>query len=457
MFERISDYSELLFPNGMLKKDSVIARMVENIPEEDWKDQVQIIGWMYQFYIAKKKTEVFASKKTVTKDTIAAVTQLFTPDWIVRYMTENSIGRIWLEAYPDSPLREQLKYFVDGSDQPDEVKKKLDEIRYKDVDPKDIKVIEPCCGSGHILVYCFDVLFKIYLEKGYLNREIPSLILQNNLTGLDIDKRASQLASFSLIMKARSYDSGFFRRAVFPKIFEIEDTSSINLLDLSNDFEKAGFSKEASETAQYLAETFRDGKVIGSLLKVQPRNYDYFASEIKEKISNAQTVDLFEQDFYSTTLPKLIYISKLADALSKKYDVMITNPPYIGISTLEASAKNYAAKYYPNSKTDMFAMFMETDFVKKNGFLAMINMHSWMFLGSFEKLRLSLLKTKEIVTMAHLGARAFETIGGEVVQTTTFVLRNCRYNGNGVYFRLVDSSDKENDFLTANCLSGTAK
>jgi hypothetical protein len=457
MFERISDYSELLFPNGMLKKDSVIARMVENIPEEDWKDQVQIIGWMYQFYIAKKKTEVFASKKTVTKDTIAAVTQLFTPDWIVRYMTENSIGRIWLEAYPDSPLREQLKYFVDGSDQPDEVKKKLDEIRYKDVDPKDIKVIEPCCGSGHILVYCFDVLFKIYLEKGYLNREIPSLILQNNLTGLDIDKRASQLASFSLIMKARSYDSGFFRRAVFPKIFEIEDTSSINLLDLSNDFEKAGFSKEASETAQYLAETFRDGKVIGSLLKVQPRNYDYFASEIKEKISNAQTVDLFEQDFYSTTLPKLIYISKLADALSKKYDVMITNPPYIGISTLEAPAKNYAAKYYPNSKTDMFAMFMETDFVKKNGFLAMINMHSWMFLGSFEKLRLSLLKTKEIVTMAHLGARAFETIGGEVVQTTTFVLRNCRYNGNGVYFRLVDSNDKENDFLTANCLSGTAK
>jgi len=166
---------------------------------------------------------------------------------------------------------------------------------------------------------------------------------------------------------------------------------------------------------------------------------------------------LFEQDFYSTTLPKLIYISKLADALSKKYDVMITNPPYIGISTLEAPAKNYAAKYYPNSKTDMFAMFMETDFVKKNGFLAMINMHSWMFLGSFEKLRLSLLKTKEIVTMAHLGARAFETIGGEVVQTTTFVLRNCRYNGNGVYFRLVDSNDKENDFLTANCLSGTAK
>lgn len=450
MFERISDYSELLFPNGMLKKDSVIARMVEDIPEADWKDQVQIIGWMYQFYIAKKKAEVFASKKAVTKDSIVAVTQLFTPDWIVRYMTENSIGRIWLESYPSSSLKEQMKYYVDDDQQTEDVEKRLETIRYRNVDPKDIKVIEPCCGSGHILVYCFDVLFRIYLEKGYLDREIPSLILQHNLTGLDIDKRASQLASFSLIMKARSYDSGFFRRGIFPRVFEIEDTSSINALDLVTDFEQAGFTKTATDTASYLSETFQDAKVIGSLLKVQPRDYDSFITEINDKIGNAQTVDLFKQDFYSVTLPKLVNVACIAKILSMKYDVMITNPPYIGIATLEAPAKNYAAKFYPNSKTDMYSMFMETDFVKKNGFLSMINMHSWMFLGSFEKLRVSLLQAKEIVTMAHLGARAFETIGGEVVQTTTFVLRNCRYNGNGVYFRLVDSEDKEKDFLEAN-------
>jgi len=365
-------------------------------------------------------------------------------------MAENSIGRIWLESYPESPLKEQFKYYVDDTQQPDDVRKRIEGLRYRDVDPKDIKIIEPCCGSGHILVYCFDLLFRIYLEKGYLDREIPALILQNNLTGLDIDKRASQLASFSLIMKARSYDSSFFRRGVFPRVFEIEDTSSFAFLDLEKDFEDAGFAKETVDTAKYLSETFQNAKVIGSLLKVQPRDYDNFISQLKEKISKAQTVNLFEQDFYSSVLPKLIDVAQIAKILSSKYDVMITNPPYIGIATLEAPAKNYAIKFYPNSKTDMFAMFMETDFVKKNGFLAMINMHSWMFLGSFEKLRASLLQTKEIVTMAHLGARAFETIGGEVVQTTTFVLRNCRYDGNGVYFRLVDSENKEKDFLEAN-------
>lgn len=450
MFEKISDYSELLFPNGLLKRDSIIAKMVEDIPEEDWKEQIQIIGWMYQFYISKKKDAVFASKKTITKDTIAAVTQLFTPDWIVRYMAENSIGRIWLESYPDSDLRKEFKYYVQEAEQPETVQKKLESIRYKDVDPKNIKVIEPCCGSGHILVYCFDVLYKLYIEKGYSKKDIPSLILENNLTGLDVDRRASQLAAFSLIMKARSYDPGFFRRNIHPKVYEFQDTSTINVLELKEYMKKNGFSESAIGIATYLTDIFKDAKVIGSLLKVLPKNYQLFIGEVEDKMRNHFSVSIFEQDTVFDAIPKLLYVAKMAIALSSRYDVMITNPPYIGTSSLEKPAKDYANKFYPNSKADMFAMFMETDFVRKNGFLAMINMHSWMFLGSFEKLRASLLVTKEVVTMAHLGARAFETIGGEVVQTTTFVLRNCNYNGNGTYFRLVDSIDKEADFLEAN-------
>lgn len=452
MFERISDYSELLFPNGLLKKDSIIAKMVEDIPEDDWKDQVQIIGWMYQFYIAKKKDEVFASKEAVTKDTIAAVTQLFTPDWIVRYMAENSIGRIWMESYPDSSLENTMNYYVRDYEQSIETKKKIDAISYKDVDPKDIKVIEPCCGSGHILVYCFDILYKLYLEKGYSSRDIPSLILQNNLTGLDIDRRASQLASFSLIMKARSYDSGFFRRGVFPKVHEIEDSSSINVLDFQSDFERAGFSKQATDTANYLLLTFKNAKVIGSLLKVQKRDYENFISEVSEKISSVQTVSLFEQDFYSVALPKLIAIAKLASTLSKQYDVMITNPPYLEISAMKEEYKEYFRTNYPNSKTDMFSMFMDVDLIKPNGFMAMINMHSWLFLDSFEKIRNKMYSDFSFITCVHLGPHAFDAIGGEVVQTISFVVRRTKSDFLGKIYKLVDQkscTEKENEFLRA--------
>jgi len=447
MFEKISDYSELLFPNGLLKKDSVIAKMVEEVPEDDWKDQIQIIGWMYQFYIAKKKKAVSASKETVTKSTIAAVTQLFTPDWIVRYMAENSIGRLWLESNPDSSLKKEMKFFVEDAEQPEDIKEKINSIKYTSVDPKNIKIIEPCCGSGHILVYCFDLLYKIYVERGYSPRDIPSLILQNNLTGLDIDRRASQLACFSLIMKARSVDSGFFRRGVSPHVFEIEDTSSINELDLSKEFEEANFSKRTEDIALYLTETFNNAKIIGSLLKVQKKDYVNFQSEIQDHLANTKTFGLFEQEFYSNTLPRLLYVAKIAQILSDKYDVMITTPPYLGISMLEPSAKAYANSYYPESKTDMFAMFMETDFVKPNGFLAMINMHSWMFLGSYADFRPKLAKTSEFLSVVHLGPHAFEAIGGEVVQTVTFVLRKTPVDCNTKFIRLVDCQDKEAAFL----------
>ncbi len=450
MFERISDYTELLFPNGLLKKDSIVAKMVENIPEEDWKEQVQIIGWMYQFYISKKKDAVNASKKPVTKDTIAAVTQLFTPDWIVRYMTENSIGRIWLESYPDSPLKKEMKYYVVDAEQPEETKAKLESIRYKNVDPKDIKVIEPCCGSGHILVYCFDILYKLYTEKGYSTRDIPSLILQNNLVGLDVDKRASQLAAFSLIMKARSYDSGFFRRGVLPKVYEIKDTAGINTFDLTKSLESNRFTKKATDTALYLNDTFRDGKLIGSLLKLTPHDYEGFILEAKERKNDKRTIGLFEGNFFDVVLPKLIEIAEIAMVMSEKYDVMITNPPYRGVSTLAKPAVDYASTYYPNSKSDLFGMFMETNFVNTDGYIAMINMQSWMFLTSFEKLRHSILRHQTIMNMAHLGAHAFEMIEGEVVQTTTFILKNSFIpNFNGSFIRLANAADKEKSFLGA--------
>jgi hypothetical protein len=447
MFERIADYSELLFPSGMLKKDSVIAKMVEDIPEEDWKDQVQIIGWMYQSYISQKKKEVFNAKKTVTKETIAAVTQLFTPDWIVRYMVENSIGRIWLESYPSSSIRNELQFFVDDEKQSDAVTQQFEAIRYKNVDPKEIKIIEPCCGSGHILVYCFDVLYKFYLEKGYSPRDIPSLILQNNLTGLDIDKRASQLAAFSLIMKARSYDSGFFRRGILPSIHEIIDTSSLDSSEVRDNLEKAGFSKTSADTASYLCDTFRNAKVIGSLLKVQQRNYQDFISEIKEKVSATQSIGLFEQNFYSNTLPELMVVADLASILSKKYDVMVTNPPYCAFGDISPDAQGYLETNYPHSRFDMFSMFMQTSFVKRNGYTAMINQQQWLNTITYKETRKDLLRTETFSSLLHLGSGAFEFISGSVVNTVTFVMRNCVVNSFSFkVFDLRESSDKENDF-----------
>lgn len=449
MFERISDYTELLFPNGLLNKDSVIAQMVENIPEEDWKDQVQIIGWMYQFYISKKKDEAFAAKKTITKDTLPAVTQLFTPDWIVKYMAENSVGRIWLESNPNSPLKSQMKYYVDDAKQEADVQQKLEAIQYKNVSPEQIKIIEPCCGSGHILVYVFDLLYKMYEEKGYQPREIPTLILSNNIVGLDVDKRAAQLASFSLAMKARTLNPRFFSDRYYakPQIYEILDSQILIRADYKKYLEESHkFSEIQIKQVDWLVETFKNAKTIGSLLKIEKRDFlaiGNIVNSIRDKITN----NLFIQDFYGEGVGRLNYLLKLAEILSRDYDVMITNPPYIGISSMEKEVKDYAAKYYPDSKSDMFAMFMEAPLVKRNGFRAMINMHSWMFLSSYEKLRKKIIMNEMIVNMVHLGAHAFETIGGEVVQTTAFVLRNAPIATNGVYFRLVDEKDKEKAFL----------
>lgn len=448
LFDKDDSYLELLLPKALLKGETFITKLLE-IDESEFLNDVEVIGWLYQFYISQKKDEVFASKKTITKDTLPAVTQLFTPDWIVRYMAENSVGRIWMESYPDSSLRSEMKYYVDDATQEEEVQRKIDAIKYQNVNPEDIRIIEPCCGSGHVLVYVFDLLYKMYEEKGYQQREIPTLILKNNLVGLDVDKRAAQLASFSLVMKARSANSRFFNRTYYtvPQVYEIWDSRALLVNDYKTQLQELKILGASQiKDIEWLVETFRYGKMIGSLLKVDKKDFKSIADSI-DLLDQNGVRNIFNYNFFVDGIKCLHHLVKQAEIMSAKYDVMITNPPYIGISTMEAPVKDYAVKNYPNSKTDMFAMFMETDFVKRNGFYAMINMHSWMFLSSYERLRKNILLNKEIVNMVHLGAHAFESIGGEVVQTTSFVIRNVNIGGNGVYFRLVDSANKESDFL----------
>ena len=448
LFDKDDSYLELLLPKALLKGETFITKLLE-IDESEFLNDVEVIGWLYQFYISQKKDEVFASKKTITKDTLPAVTQLFTPDWIVRYMAENSVGRIWMESYPDSSLRFEMKYYVEDATQAEEAQRKIDAIKYQNVNPEDIRIIEPCCGSGHILVYVFDLLYKMYEEKGYQQREIPTLILKNNLVGLDVDKRAAQLASFSLVMKARSANSRFFNRTYYtvPQVYEIWDSRALLVNDYKTQLQELKILGASQiKDIEWLVETFRYGKTIGSLLKVDKKDFKSISNSI-DLLDQNGVRNIFNYNFFVDGIKCLRHLLRQAEIMAAKYDVMITNPPYIGISTMEAPVKDYAVKNYPNSKTDMFAMFMETDFVKRNGFYAMINMHSWMFLSSYEKLRKDLLLNKEIVNMAHLGAHAFEAIGGEVVQTTSFVIRNTNIGGNGVYFRLVDSADKERDFL----------
>jgi hypothetical protein len=450
LFDEQESYLELLLPANLLSEGSVI-RKITDIPEEDFKNDVEVIGWLYQFYNSVKKDEVFASKETITKETLPAVTQLFTPDWIVRYMAQNSIGRIWAKSHPESRLKSGMEYYIEDHAQCDSVVDEMNKHEKKDVSPEDLRILEPCCGSGHILVYAFDLLYSMYLEKGYLSKDIPGFILRENLYGLDVDKRAVQLSQFALMMKARSIDNRFFQpgRIVFPQVTEIEDSSSLVRLDYKRLVSSFGFSEQSKDTIEYLVETFKYGKVIGSLLKVQKRDYQAVLEDIK-RIRTTFIPDLLEAPFFDICLPTLERLCNAAIVLSNKYDVVITNPPYCGISHLEDDPKNYLIKNYPTSKNDMFSMFMDTDFLKADSFLAMINMQSWMFLSSYEKLRSSLLKSKSVLSMIHLGPDAFEAISGEVVQVTSFVMTNHLLNSfDGTYIRLVDEpfEEKKKSFL----------
>ncbi|MCL2361203.1 MAG: BREX-1 system adenine-specific DNA-methyltransferase PglX [Defluviitaleaceae bacterium] len=448
MFQRLNDHTELLLPDALYRNGGIVHDLVHTIPEENFKNGVQIIGWLYQFYISEKKDEVFAGLKKnikINKNTIPAATQLFTPEWIVKYMVENSLGRLWLERHskvphshilsviPGSPrnplatgkdggipgqarddeaiitegLRANWKYYIDEAVQEPEVAEQLLAMRKESPisRPEDIKLIDPCMGSGHILVYAFDVLFQIYQSQGYQEREIPNLILTHNIFGLDIDDRAGQLAYFSLMMKAREYNRRFFRQEVVPQPMVYSSNGD----------------EELSE--------------FGSLVKIE---------NLEDKPQQPEDITV---SHYQSNLQSWIYRSLLA----QKYNVVITNPPYMAPTPKQI---DWVKKHYSNSKSDLCVVFIERNLglLAKDGYLSMITMHSWMFLTSYEKFRRQLITSNDIVNMIHLGARAFEEIGGEVVQTTAFVM--CQSNISDYrasYMRLVDyigQQAKENAFFT---------
>lgn len=447
MFERIGGYTEMLLPNNILRQDSVLGHMVSDIPEEDWQDAVQIIGWLYQYYNTELKDDTFAQLKKnvkITKERIPAATQLFTPDWIVRYMVENSLGRLWLEGHPNAELRSGWKYYLDEAEQEPEVEAQLTKLReeYKIIKPEEIKVIDPCMGSGHILVYAFDVLMQIYTSAGWDQREAAQSILKNNLYGLDIDDRAAQLAYFAVMMKARQYDRRLLTRGIQPNIFSIRESNGIQTMTIEY-FHKNDPKLKAD--IESIVTEMRDAKEYGSILNITPVDfaglYDRF-DEIRNDIDMMQ----------KPALDELLPLVKCAELLAQKYDVVVTNPPYMAVSNAGARVNDYVKKNFPDSKADMFAVFIERcgQMAKKNGYQAMITQHAWMFLSSFEKLRTKLLAV-DIVNMAHLGARAFEEIGGEVVQTTSFVIRKSHIaDYKGEYCRLIEPTSqqgKEDMFL----------
>ena len=448
MFERMGGYTEMLLPNNILRQDSVLGHMVSDIPEEDWQDAVQIIGWLYQYYNTELKDDTFAQLKKnvkITKERIPAATQLFTPDWIVRYMVENSLGRLWLEGHPNAELHDGWKYYLDEAEQESEVEAQLAKLReeYKTIKPEEIKVIDPCMGSGHILVYAFDVLMQIYTSAGWDQREAAQSILKNNLYGLDIDDRAAQLAYFAVMMKARQYDRRLLTRGIQPNIYSIRESNGIQAMTIEY-FHKNDPKLKAD--IERIVTEMRDAKEYGSILNITPVDctglYARF-DEIREDINMMQ----------KPALDELLPLVKCAELLAQKYDVVVTNPPYMAVSNAGAKVNDYVKKNFPDSKADLFAVFIERcgQMAKKNGYQAMITQHAWMFLSSFEKLRTKLLAV-DIVNMAHLGARAFEEIGGEVVQTTSFVVRKSHIaDYKGEYCRLIEPTSqqgKEDMFLT---------
>ncbi len=463
LFEEKNDASEFFLYLSFIEKDGLIYHLVHDIPEDVWKDQVQIIGWMYQYYNSDFKDETFAAlKKTkskVKKEQIAPVTQLFTPDWIVRYMVENSLGRLWLEGHPDENLKANWKYYLDEAEQEPEVQAKLDEIReeYKVLTPEDLTFIDPCSGSGHILVYAFDILVQIYESQGYTKREAARLILEKNLYGIDIDERAYQLTYFALMMKAREYNRRILDSGIRPNVYCIEESNAISRKQLDFFGNHLGSSERevAAKQMVELLDIFKDAKEYGSILNVPKMDFDLLREFISHSDKGQMTMDMYGDDTFDLeNVEKLIKkLIRQGEALSKKYWVACTNPPYMAISSANAKLTDYAKSYYPNSKTDLFAIFFEKcdQMTRKYGFKSMITQHAWMFLSSYEKLRTSFSKEKVLINMAHLGARAFEEIAGEVVQTTSFVSLNaiCK-DYIGKYIRLADEnvpSEKETKFL----------
>lgn len=452
MFQRLSDYTELLLPDNLLREGSVIQQMIELIPEDDWKDAVQIIGWLYQYYNSEKKDDVFAALKKnvkITKENIPAVTQLFTPDWIVRYMVENSLGRLWLEGHPD--VKEQLlpteeeqsayaagnrdpedtkwHYYLEEAEQEPEVQAQLAEIRkeYAALTPDQLKVIDPCSGSGHILAYMFDVLMKIYESYGYTTREAVASIVENNLYGLDIDDRAAQLAYFAVMMKARQYDRRFFSRSIQPHVYAIVESNHVDKFAV--DYFCNGDAKLTTAMDTIISE-LHDAKEYGSILTVTPQEwsalYDRFA-EITEDINMSR----------DTVLRELLPLVQVAEALAQKYDVVVTNPPYMGASNMNPKLNDFIKRNYADYKSDFFSSFVIhcSEMTKESGYCGFFTPYVWMFIQSYEKMRNYLYNQTTVETLIQFEYSAFEEA---TVPVCTFAFQNRHIQKKGCYLRLVD-------------------
>ena len=465
LFEETEDYTEMLLNISFTNEDDVIRMLVDGIDEKDFNittvdedgkaaGQVEIIGWLYQYYNTEPKNKAFAKKGKITKEEVPAVTQLFTPDWIVRYMVENSLGRMWAEGHPDDELKSKWKYYLDEAEQEESVQHELDKIKaeYATLKPEDIKLIDPCMGSGHILVYAFDVFMQIYENAGWSQRDAAQSIIQNNIYGLDIDDRAAQLSYFAVLMKARQYDRRILTRGIEPNVYAVQESNGINRDQLK--YFGAGLVEEEKKTAlmqvEGLLHTLNDAKEYGSLLNVE----DYDRQLLEKFVENTDTesqisFDTFGLDETAEQLKRLIRIGKV---MAQKYEIVATNPPYAGTSNLSVKVNDFVKKNYPDSKADLFAVFIERcgEMLKKNGYQAMITQHSWMFIGSFETLRNKMLNCT-LISMVHLGIKAFEEIGNDVVQTCSFIYQKNKSNNYFTNFvRLVEFksySEKEKEFF----------
>jgi type II restriction/modification system DNA methylase subunit YeeA len=443
LFQRIDDYTELLMPDDLLSGNSILAYTREAMTPDACED-VEVIGWLYQFYISEKKDEVFdglKKNKKITPENIPAATQLFTPHWIVRYLVENSLGRLWLLNRPGSKLAEQMDYYI----KPEQAE--TDFLRI--AKPDEIKICDPACGSGHMLTYAFDLLYAIYEEEGYEPAEIPEKILTNNLYGIEIDERAGELAAFALAIKAQQYDKRFLRKQLKR---DDEDKVKPNICVLENVHFDEGELKEYMDfvgrdlfTAplQTTLRQFEEADNFGSLIRPDVTDVDGMLRILESKNVSGQL-------FISMTHQKVLQALRQADYLSSKYHVVIANPPYMGGKGMNGRLAAWVKDNYPNTKSDLFAMFIERnlELAQKHGAVAMITMQSWMFLSSFEAMRAKLLGQNTILSMAHLGARAFDSIGGEVVSTTAFVIESSnRLDYKGCYLRLVDgNSEAEKEY-----------
>lgn len=467
LFEAVADESELLLPENLTKTDSLIRELVASVPDEDW-DHIEIIGWLYQFYISEKKDQVMG--KVVKSEDIPAATQLFTPNWIVQYLVQNSVGRQWLQTYPDSPLKEKMPYYIEPAEQTPEVQAELAAITPKELKPEELLAADIAMGSGHILIEAYKLFKAIYEERGYRTRDIPQLILEKNLFGLDIDDRAGQLAGFALMMLAREDDRRIFSRNIRLNVLSLQESSNVNLpslwrsLNLTGEWQSGTsqglFEEEQQDLSAFAAdnryqllqntlERFKQAKTFGSLISVPHEDYQGL-KELFTTLCELEGAGDSMQKAAATQLRPYVHQAVL---LAQKYDAVIANPPYMGSKGMNADLKEFAKREYPNSKSDLFAMFMERAFklLNSNGFNAQVNMQSWMFLSSYEQLRNSLLEERTFITMAHLGPRAFSQISGEVVQTAAWVIRKSHVKQyQPTFYRLIDGGEenKKNALLS---------